>query len=102
VRTPVLIAYGLVGRYTMIDLQEDRSLVLLNFGLDLYVVDGGNPSRADRYVTLADYDNYLDGCVRLIAQRHGIEAVNLLGIREGGSSVPATRLCIREECRIWY
>jgi polyhydroxyalkanoate synthase len=27
VRTPVLIAYGLVGRYTMVDLQEDRSLV---------------------------------------------------------------------------
>ena len=33
VQTPVLIAYGLVGRYTMVDLQEDRSLVrnLLEF-----------------------------------------------------------------------
>jgi poly[(R)-3-hydroxyalkanoate] polymerase subunit PhaC len=86
VRTPVLIAYGLVGRYTMIDLQEDRSLVrnLLNFGLDLYVVDWGNPSRADRYVTLADYDDYLDRCVRVIAKRHGIDGINLLGICEGG------------------
>jgi polyhydroxyalkanoate synthase len=57
VRTPVLIAYGLVGRYTMVDLQEDRSLLrnLLNFGVDLYVVDWGNPNRADRYVTLEDY-----------------------------------------------
>jgi polyhydroxyalkanoate synthase len=27
VRTPVLLAYGLIGRYTMADLQEDRSLV---------------------------------------------------------------------------
>src|SRR5829696_1635565 len=41
VKTPVVIAYGLVGRYTMADLQEDRSLVrnLLNLGVDLYVVD---------------------------------------------------------------
>src|SRR5690242_9513365 len=49
IRTPVLIVYGLVGRWTMTDLQEDRSLVrnLLSLGLDLYVVDWGNPSRAD-------------------------------------------------------
>jgi hypothetical protein len=35
----------LFGRYTMADLQEDRSLVrnLLNLGIDLYVVDWGNP-----------------------------------------------------------
>lgn len=41
VRTPVLIMYGLIGRWTMTDLQEDRSLVrnLLNLGVDLYVVD---------------------------------------------------------------
>ena len=49
VHMPVLIAYGLVGRYTMIDLQEDRSLVrnLLAQGLDVYVVDWGNPNRAN-------------------------------------------------------
>ena len=35
--TPVLIVYGLIGRYTMADLHEDRSLVrnLLNLGVDL-------------------------------------------------------------------
>ena len=45
VSTPVLIVYGLIGRYTMADLQEDRSLVrnLLNLGVDLYVVDWGSP-----------------------------------------------------------
>ena len=48
IATPVLIVYGLIGRYTMADLQEDRSLVrnLLKLGVDLYVVDWGNPSRA--------------------------------------------------------
>jgi polyhydroxyalkanoate synthase len=87
VKTPVLIAYGLVGRYTMADLQEDRSLVrnLLNLGVDLYVVDWGNPSRADRWLTLDDYiDGYLGECVQFIRERHGLDKVNLLGICEGG------------------
>ena len=87
VRIPVLIAYGLVGRYTMVDLQEDRSLVrnLLNLGVDLYVVDWGNPTRADKYLTLEDYiDGYLDECVDFIAKRKGIDKISLLGICEGG------------------
>jgi polyhydroxyalkanoate synthase len=87
VKTPVLIVYGMVGRYTMADLQEDRSLVrnLLNRGVDLYVVDWGNPSRADRWLTLDDYiDGYLAECVRFIRERHGLETINLLGICEGG------------------
>ncbi len=84
---PVLIVYGLIGRYTMADLQEDRSLVrnLLNLGLDLYVVDWGNPGRADRYVTIDDYvDDYLAECVAFIGAAAGREKINLLGICEGG------------------
>ncbi|RZK87629.1 MAG: alpha/beta fold hydrolase, partial [Methylobacterium sp.] len=84
---PVLICYGLIGRWTMTDLQEDRSLVrnLLNLGIDLYVVDWGNPSRADRYLTLDDYIlGYLDGCVAEMARRSGQPRVNLLGVCEGG------------------
>jgi polyhydroxyalkanoate synthase len=87
IRVPVLICYGLVGRWTMTDLQEDRSLVrnLLNLGIDLYVVDWGNPSRADRYLTLDDYIlGYLDGCVAEIAKRAGVGGINLLGVCEGG------------------
>jgi len=87
VRVPVLLCYGLIGRWTMTDLQEDRSLVrnLLNLGLDLYVVDWGNPSRADRYLKLEDYIcGYLDDCVGEVARRAGVTRVNLLGICEGG------------------
>ncbi|MBV8322581.1 MAG: class III poly(R)-hydroxyalkanoic acid synthase subunit PhaC [Hyphomicrobiales bacterium] len=87
VSPPVLVVYGLIGRYTMADLQEDRSLVrnLLNLGIDLYVVDWGNPTRADRWLTLDDYiDGYLDGCVREICRRHKVDNVSLLGICEGG------------------
>jgi poly[(R)-3-hydroxyalkanoate] polymerase subunit PhaC len=84
---PVLIAYALVGRYTMIDLQDDRSFVrhLLKAGLDVYVVDWGVPTRADRFIAIDDYVNdYLGGCVEEICRRHGIDAINLLGICQGG------------------
>jgi polyhydroxyalkanoate synthase subunit PhaC len=86
-RTPVLIVYGLVGRWTMADLQEDRSLVrnLLREGIDLWVVDWGNPSRADRWLTLDDYiEGYLGECVDEIRARTGAGQVTLLGICEGG------------------
>jgi polyhydroxyalkanoate synthase len=87
ISTPVLVVYGLVGRYTMADLQEDRSLVrnLLAQGVDLYVVDWGTPSRGDRWLTLEDYiDGYLGDCVDYIREKHGIGKVTLLGICEGG------------------
>jgi polyhydroxyalkanoate synthase len=87
IATPVLIVYGLIGRHTMTDLQEDRSLVrnLLSLGVDLYVVDWGNPSRAERWLTLDDYiEGYLADCVDVIREREGIDQVSLLGVCEGG------------------
>ncbi len=84
---PVLIVYALVGRYTIIDLQEDRSLVrkLLEQGLDVYAVDWGHPSRAQMWTTLDDYVNgYLADCVAFIARDRGVPAVDLLGICQGG------------------
>lgn len=84
---PVLIVYGLIGRHTMTDLQEDRSLVrnLLSKGVDLYVVDWGHPSRADQNLTLGDYvDWYLDDCVEEIRDHAGVDKVTILGICEGG------------------
>ena len=83
----MLIVYSLIGRYTMTDLQEDRSLIrnLLKQGVDVWVVDWGNASRADRYLTIDDYVlGYLDDCVAAMRRATGAEAVNLLGICEGG------------------
>ena len=87
ISTPVLIVYSLIGRYTMTDLQEDRSLVrnLLNLGVDLWVVDWGNPTRADRWLSIDDYvSGYIDDCVTAILDATGADKVNLLGICEGG------------------
>src|SRR5438445_2225006 len=84
---PVLVVYGLVGRYTMADLQEDRSLMrnLLGQGADLYVVDWGTPTRSDRWLTLDDYiDGYLHECILHICREHELEAIHLLGVCEGG------------------
>jgi polyhydroxyalkanoate synthase len=86
-RVPVLVVYALVGRYQMIDLEADRSFVLkmLAEGLDVYMVDWGLPSRAHRWLTIDDYvSGYLDDCVDLIRQRHGVDKINLLGICQGG------------------
>lgn len=84
---PVLIVYGLIGRYTMADLQEDRSLVrnLLKRGVDLYLIDWGHPSRADQHITLDDYvDWYMDDAIDRICDEAGVDQVTLLGICEGG------------------
>jgi len=85
---PILICYALINRPYMVDLQENRSLVrnLLKLGLDVYLIDWGYPSRADRWLTLDDYINgYLDTCVEAVRQRYGGEPINLLGICQGGT-----------------
>jgi polyhydroxyalkanoate synthase subunit PhaC len=85
--TPVLLAYGLIGRYTMADLQPDRSLVrsLLSKGLDLWLIDWGQPGRTERWLTIDDYvDDYIDASVDRICRETGHDQVTLLGICEGG------------------
>jgi len=87
VKTPVLLAYGLIGRYTMADLQEDRSLVrsLLRQGLDLWLVDWGQPNRSERWLTIDDYvDDYIHAAVERVCRETGHEKIMLLGICEGG------------------
>lgn len=87
-RPPLLIVYALVNRPYMTDLQEDRSMVrrLLDAGLDVYLIDWGYPDRADRYLALDDYINgYLDRCVDTLRRRCGVDAINILGICQGGT-----------------
>ncbi|MEB4593597.1 class III poly(R)-hydroxyalkanoic acid synthase subunit PhaC [Candidatus Thiothrix sp. Deng01] len=86
-KMPVLIVYALVNRPYMTDIQENRSTIkgLLDAGQDVYLVDWGYPDASDRYLTLDDYLNgYLDNCVDEIRARHGLDAINLLGICQGG------------------
>jgi polyhydroxyalkanoate synthase len=85
---PLLVVYALVNRPYMVDLQADRSLArnLLELGVDLYLIDWGYPTAADRWLTLDDYINgYIDDCVDVLRRRHNVDKVNVLGICQGGT-----------------
>ena len=85
--SPLLIVYALVNRPYMMDLQEDRSLIrgLLAKGLDVYLIDWGYPDGADRFTTLTDYiEDHLGGCVEHILKTHRLDALNVLGVCQGG------------------
>jgi polyhydroxyalkanoate synthase len=87
-KVPLLIVYALVNRPYMVDLQDDRSLVkhLLALGEDVYIIDWGYPDQSDRYLTLDDYINgYIKRCVDVVAKRHKVEKINVLGICQGGT-----------------
>lgn len=87
-KTPVLISYALVNRHDMLDLQPDRSFIknLLEMGMDVYIIDWGYPTRADRFYTMDDYVNwFLNDMVDFVREDSGSEKVNLMGICQGGT-----------------
>ena len=87
-KVPLLIAYALVNRPYMVDLQADRSLVkgLLARGEDVYIIDWGYPDRSDRFLMLDDYINrFIGGAIDHLRRSSGLDAINLLGICQGGA-----------------
>lgn len=87
-KVPLLISYALVNRPYMVDLQADKSIVkgLLERGEDVYIIDWGYPDRSDRFLTLEDYiERFLGGAIDHLRAAHGLDAVNLLGICQGGA-----------------
>jgi len=84
---PVLIVYALVNRPYIVDLHEQRSLVrgLLSAGLDVYLIDWGYPSAADRFVDLPHYIERINTCVDKTLETSGASKSNLLGICQGGT-----------------
>ncbi len=87
-KVPLLIAYALVNRPYMVDLQSNKSIVrgLLERGEDVYILDWGYPDRSDRYLELEDYiQRFLGGAVDHLRRSHDVDAVNLLGICQGGA-----------------
>jgi polyhydroxyalkanoate synthase len=87
-KTPVLIVYALINRYIMLDLEPGRSFIqnLLNEGLDVYLIDWGYPTGADRYLDLDDYINdYMDTAVDWIRSKTKTKKINLMGVCMGGT-----------------
>ncbi len=87
-KTPILISYALVNKEYLLDLQPDRSYVknLLEKGHDIYIIDWGYPSRADRYRAMEDYvDGYLNDCVDYVRKSSGFDKITLMGVCQGGT-----------------
>ena len=84
---PVLICFALVNRPYILDLQPDRSLVrrLLEAGLNVYLIDWGDPDEGDRRQGLEEYiQRHLGGCVRHMLASSDAGGVTLLGVCQGG------------------
>ncbi len=84
---PLLICFALVNRPYILDLQPDSSLVrrLLEAGFNVYMLEWGDPDDGDRLRELNDYlEQGLGGCVRHILKAQGVEALDLMGVCQGG------------------
>jgi len=87
-KVPTLIAYALVNRQYMMDIQPDRSVIksFLDGGMDVYVIDWGYPTGEDMYMSMDDYINwYMDDCVDFIRKASKQDKINLLGVCQGGT-----------------
>jgi polyhydroxyalkanoate synthase len=88
VPVPLVVVYALVNRQYMMDIQQDRSLFkkMLDRGIELYVVDWGYPSKADKYLTMEDYiAGYMNDVVDFVRDRAQVDKVNVLGVCQGGT-----------------
>jgi polyhydroxyalkanoate synthase len=86
-KIPVLVSFAIMNRHDVLDLQPDRSLMkkLLEEGLDIYIMDWGYPTRADRYLTMEDYIlGYLNDAIDFIRQKHQVNKIHKMGICQGG------------------
>jgi polyhydroxyalkanoate synthase len=85
---PLLLCYALVNRPYILDLQPDKSVIrqYLARGFEVYMVDWGTPSEADRGLGLEDYvSGFLTDAVDFILKEHNRRDFNLLGYCMGGT-----------------
>jgi polyhydroxyalkanoate synthase len=95
-REPLLICYALVNRSYVLDLQPERSVIrqFLKGGHDVYLIDWGVPTAADRTMRLQDYVcGLLKHVIDFVLEETESPRVNLLGYCMGGTmSTMATAL----------
>jgi polyhydroxyalkanoate synthase len=85
---PLVLCYALINRPYILDLQPDKSVVAryLAEGFEVYLIDWGVPTAADRGLSLEDYVcRLLDGVVAHVLRTHRGERLHLLGYCMGGT-----------------
>ena len=85
---PVLFCYALINRHYILDLQSDKSVVrrYVERGFDVYMIDWGVPTDADRRLTLEDYVcGSLKRVVDFILEKSRCHDLHLVGYCMGGT-----------------
>lgn len=88
IKTPLLLVYSLVNRAYVMDLLPGESFVqaMLDRGMDVYLLDWGEPNAAQKDLSLQYYlREYLGRAVRRVRKDAGSEKVNLAGYCLGGN-----------------
>lgn len=94
---PVVLVPSIINRGRIFDLGADQSLAahLVSAGLDVYLIDWGQPTPADAHLGLSDYALRLTRRAVTAARRaSGADRVHLMGYCLGGTFalIAATRL----------
>lgn len=87
-KIPVLVSFAMLNRHDVLDLQPDRSLMkkLIEEGLDIYIMDWGYPTQADKYLSMEDYiDGYMNDAVDFIRKKHKVPKIHKQGICQAGT-----------------
>lgn len=86
-REPVLFCYALINRPYILDLLPGKSVVerFLERGFEVYMIDWGVPSDADRVLTLHDYVARVAAAIEIIQRAHSTPQLHLLGYCMGGT-----------------
>ena len=78
VKIPFVISYAVINRFHILDIQQKKSWVrkLLEYGIDVYMIDWGTPSNIDKYLDFDDYVNsYMDNCIDFVRKESQVDNV---------------------------
>jgi len=85
---PLILIFALINRPSILDLKPGRSVVevLLNKGIDVYLIDWGAPGDEDNHLDLNHYVNrYIKQVIKKVKRISGSEKVSILGYCMGGT-----------------
>lgn len=86
--TPLLLVFALVNKSYILDLLPHKSVVqrFLRAGFDVFMIDWGTPTEADKSLTIEHYvEQYLHNVVNHVCDYTGQDQVNVLGYCMGGT-----------------
>jgi polyhydroxyalkanoate synthase len=85
---PLLIVFSTINRPDILELTKENSFIanLLKQGIEVYLLDWGEPSADDYEISISDYVlDYLDHGVKAVLATTKQKQINLLGICQGGT-----------------